>query len=156
MANIFFSCTTPASTGVVCAADANPHTVVQVTAPTNQQVRIDKVTLGFRGTTVTNSPIVVEMVRQTTAGSGGSSRTMQKLNQASETIQSTGLSGPSTEPTLSGEPMESWTIHPQLNGGFVLPLSREYIISGGGRVGIRIIDPQSNGCTVNGSLICEE
>lgn len=155
MANLDFSISTPDTTGVVLPADTNPHTVLQVLAPANHRVKLKKFSLGFRGTTVTNAPLTVQLVKQSTAGAGGSSVTPRNVNAVAETVQSTAISGPTTEPTLT-EVWESWTIHPQLNGGFQLPMCEEYIVPGSGRVALRVIDPGGNGNTCHATMVFEE
>src|SRR5258708_26872006 len=99
MANLDFTVVTPAG-GVSLAADANPHTVLQILAPANQRVRVRRVEIGFKGTTVTNSPLQVRILRQSTAGTGGTSNAPVNTNAVAETIQSSALRGVfSAEPT---------------------------------------------------------
>lgn len=154
MANVDFTVATPAG-GVSTAADSNYHTILQILAPTNQRVKIRRINLGFQGQTVTNSPIDWELVHQSTAGSGGSSVTPIKTNGAGETVQTTAISGPSSEPTLTDRITDD-TIHPQGSGGMALPLSEEIICVGGARIGLRIKDPGSVGTICRAWMFCEE
>ena len=76
------------------------RTVLQLKAPTNQRVAIWEVSVSFKGTNAAQTPIKVEFVQQTTAGSGGVSASLTKDDPSSpDTVQSTALQALTTEPT---------------------------------------------------------
>src|SRR3954469_12978135 len=46
-------------------------TVLQIKAPANQREYIEKIDLSFKGSSVTDAPPLVRILRQTSAGTGG-------------------------------------------------------------------------------------
>lgn len=154
-ANVDFTVSTT-SAGVVGTADSNPHSILQIAAPSNQRVRLRSFEIGFRGTTVTGSPLILRILRQSTAGTGGTSVTPTNTNSIAETIQTTALRGAfSAEPT-AGAVIWNCTCHPQLSSGKALTFSQEWICPGGGRLGLDVTDPSSTGFTANATFYCEE
>lgn len=155
MANLPFTVST-GTAGVVTTADSTIHTVLQLLAPANQQVRVRSFEIGFRGTSVTGSPLVVVISHQSTAGTGGTSVTPTKTGPGSETVQTTALKG-----AFSAEPTQTdiiWdvTCHPQLSTGKSISFSQEWIVLGGARLAIGVLDPSSTGGTANATFYCEE
>jgi hypothetical protein len=87
-------------------------TLLQILAGTPRVV-IKSITIGFAGITTTDLPIFVEILTQSTAGSGSSSVTPAKLNaNDDETLGVTAIKGPTSEPT-AGTVLFSRNIHPQ-------------------------------------------
>lgn len=134
MAGIKFS-VKPAA--VVACVASTADTIIQLTAPANQRVIVDTIVVSFNGITAADPPILVQVLLQTDVGSGGTSVTPVKSEQSlSETIQSTCVSGPTTEPTGTTV-YHSEHIHEQ--GGVVLAIPRRSIvIKGGERLGVRM------------------
>jgi hypothetical protein len=121
-----------ANSGSQALAAATAETVLQLVAPTNQRLRIQ----GFSITVAGTSPVdlTVRVVRQTTAGTSGTTVTPIQLEPgAAETIQTTAATNFSVEPT-STDVLE----YKRLQGSFekIYPLGQELIIAGGGRIGI--------------------
>jgi hypothetical protein len=155
MANLAFTVST-GTAGVVTTADATIHTVAQILAPANQQVKMRSFEIGFRGTTVTGTPLVVVVTHQSTAGTGGTSVTPTKTSPGSETIQTTALRGAFTAEPTQTDIIWDVTCHPQLSTGKSLTFSQEWICVGGGRLAVGVLDPSSTGCTANCTMYCEE
>jgi hypothetical protein len=113
-------------------------TLLQVLAPTNQRLLAKEISISFDGTLNTNAPIIVEVLRQSTAGTAGTVHTLVKLNSAAETIQTTALRNISgTQPTDTAEVMGE-NVHPQ--GGFTWQsrFGDDIEIAGGTRLGIAV------------------
>lgn len=155
MANLAFTITTPAG-GVTNAADANPHTVLQAIAPANHRVLVRSFEIGFRGVVVTGTPIELAVLYQSTAGTGGTSVTPRNTNAVAETIQTTALRGAfSAEPT-AGNIIWEGSCQPQLASGKAFTFSQEFVIPGGGRLGLRVTDSSSAGSVCFATFYCEE
>jgi hypothetical protein len=131
MAGNFGSLTTSADIASTTAA----KTILQLVAPANQGLRVQAFGLGFKGVTVTDTPIVVEIVRQTTAGTM-TSRTPLKRGVSGTTIQATGNENATAEPTTT-DILWSNAIHPQAAIEVSL-VGREIMMDGGTRIGIRV------------------
>lgn len=130
-------------------------TVLQLTAGAQVQPRIVQATISFDGSTAT-APVRVDMLRQTSAGSGGSSFTPLLWNPDDGAAVSTVLTGLTGEPTAS-DVLDTFLV-PANNGLYVLqyPLLREPKIGKSGRIGWRVVTPASvtPNCTI--SVIWEE
>lgn len=123
---------------------ATTRTLLQVLAPTNHRVKLTKLSVTCEGVVVTDTPILIELLRQTTAG------TMTAITErvidppgADETPQTVGThSATSTEPT-AGDILDEWFVHPQSGFAIVFPLNQQPAIPGGGRLAIRATAPQA-------------
>lgn len=137
---------------VSCTA-ATVKTVAQVKAPTNQRVVIREISISFQGTTNTDAPALVQLLRQTTAGTMTAGTPVAVDDDNTETIQSTTQYNATVEPT-AGNILAEWYVHQQT--GIIVPLStiKPICIKGGGRIGLRV----TAGATVSsaGYLECEE
>lgn len=112
-------------------------TLLQLVAPANQRLRVKEISVSFKGVVNTDAPILVQVLRQTTAGTM-TALTPQKMNENDgETLQATAQHTASSEPTGSTEVMGE-EVHPQ--GGFLwqAPFGGELIVKGGNRVGIAV------------------
>lgn len=155
MAELPFAVETPGA-GVAVAADGNPHTVLQVVAPANQRLVLDSVDVGGKGTVVTDGPIRVRILRQTTAGTMTALTPVKLDDSLAETIQSTAQHTATAEPTASDVIWEG-TFHPQSSTGKSWPYGKEPKIKGGGRLGMEITLPGSGSSnTVVGSMHLRE
>lgn len=149
MAAVIFS----ANTAEVALSAATAKTVLQVTAPTNQRVKVLRVGIFFDGTSPTAEPVQVRVLRQTTAGTMTSLTPVKTDGSLSETIQSTAQHTASAEPT-AGNVLEALEIHPQGGREIIYPFGQEPIIQGGGRLGIELTAPAVVNCRTY--MICEE
>jgi hypothetical protein len=120
-------------------------TLIQLAAPANQRVKVAAVRLACEGTVTTDPPVMVQYLRQTSAGSstGTGAPAPVKLDaDLSESIQTTATTGPTSgawttsEPT-AGDVLYQDAIHPQgrIPEVWILP---EIWIPAGGRLGIRV------------------
>lgn len=148
MAGIYLS----AETNEIALTAATAKTVLQIVAPSNHRLKLTRWGVFFDGATPSAEPVVVELIRQTTAG------TMTTLTPVvevpiTETIQSTAYHTATGEPT-AGDVLRRREVHPQAGYEYIFPLGQELHIPGGGRLGIRITSPAA--VNAIGSLGWEE
>jgi hypothetical protein len=117
-------------------------TLLQLVAPTNQRVAVREISISFNGVSNTSTPILVEVVRQTSAGTITNVTTLRKTDPdiSAETIQTTCKDTATVEPTDGGDVPIAEQVHPQTGflwqpGGMGID---ELIIPGGGRLGVRV------------------
>jgi len=136
---------TPGAEVALSAAVAK--TVLQILAPTNQRVRILAFGIFFDGSVPNAEPVVVKLVRQTTAGSGMATVTMVKTGPVagSETLQTQGFHTATSEPTTT-DILDIFEIHPQAGVEKLFPLGREIVIAGGTRLGLVVTSPSALNC----------
>jgi hypothetical protein len=117
-------------------AAAATETLIQVVTGSTREARIKEWSVSFNGVDSTDEPILVELLRQTTAGTS-SALTMVKNNPSDPAIIATALQDFSAEPT-AGDVLWSEYITPA--GGFdrvQLPLGEEIVVAVSSRIGLR-------------------
>lgn len=121
-------------------------TVLQITAPTNQRVRIVGFGVFFDGAVPNSEPVIVKLVRQSNAGTM-SALTLVKTGPVagSETLQTTGSHTATVEPTTT-DTVDVFEVHPQAGIEKLFPLGRELVIAGGARLGLVITAPSAVNC----------
>lgn len=142
-------CTPQITTGTAA------KTIVQFLAATNHRALLRRCCIAFEGVSTTGTPILVEFVIQTSAGTGGTSLTLRKLNSGdAETIQTTALYGP-TGATWTAEPSDSSDVrfhtfvHPQRSKELILPGDFFSIVTAV-RFGVRVTADAAVDCVVSG------
>lgn len=129
-----------AQTAEIVLTAATAKTVLQLVAAANHRVLIDEFGVSFDGVSPTAEPVLVEVLRQTTAGTM-SALTPTKNNSADdETIQTTAQHTASAEPT-AGDVLWRQEIHPQTGWKEFRPLGKEWVVPGGTRLGVRCTAP---------------
>lgn len=126
------------------AFTAATKTILQLIAAANVRLRIERVTIGFKGIVATEVPVGCELLRQTSAGTM-SAATVEKQNESDdETLQVTAQHTATSEPAAStikrAEP-----IHPQTSREWVFPPGRDLFVKGGERLGFRLNSPAQSG-----------
>lgn len=115
-------------------------TLAQLIAATNQRVKVERIRVSGKGTLNTDAPVLIEVLKQTTAGTS-SALTLTKIDDnAAETLQVTALQTFTVEPT-AGNIKAAQAVHPQSSYDFVFPPGRELWIKGGERLGVRANTP---------------
>jgi len=150
MANTIFS-VQPANK-IACYNSDSDKTVLTVTAPTNWQVKLLGFSISFDGTSVVEKPVEVRLYRLT-ADIVGTPVAPVALGNIQETVQTSGNSDATAEPTL-GTLLESYDIHPQAGYEVKYPKGEEIIIPPDGMVGITVLAAAGVNCRVK--MICEE
>jgi len=129
--NRFKAVTSQISTGT------SAKTLLQIVAATNQKVKIDEISVSFDGVSNTATPIKVDVLRQTTAGTMTSLTGVKDPDDWDETMQTTFQHTATAEPT-AGSVLMSEHVHPQQGYTWQAPFGREIHIGGGDRLGIRV------------------
>lgn len=130
------------------------RTIVQVIPASGVPVRVTEVGVSFNGVTTTDVPVLVEIVRQSSAGTASALTIVTETESSSKTCQATARKGfSSTEPT-TGDVVRSWYVTPT-GGLFVMqfPLGRE-IDALSNRIALRVTAPQAE--TVTAYISFEE
>lgn len=110
-------------------------TVLQVVAASNHRIKISGWGVAFKGTSPTDTPVRVRLLRQTTAGTMSSATVVKNNDADDETLQVTAQYNATAEPT-AGDVIKTIEVHPQAGYAEILPFGQEIIVKGGGRLGI--------------------
>lgn len=128
------------NSGAVTLSAATEKTALQIIAASNHRVLIRNIIISFLGTSNSAVPVAVEIARETSGGSGGSSESAVKNGDFGETIQTTAYKDAST-PGTKGDVLIKEALHPQLNKDKGFAITREIIVPGGTRLGVRLTAP---------------
>ncbi len=130
-------------------------TLIQLLAATNVKVRVKEISLSFNGTSNTATPILCEVVRQTSAGTLTNTTTLRAWDDdLVETLQTTCKDTATAEPTDSGAVPVAEYIHPQQGWTWQARWSDEILTKGAGRLGVRVTAAASVSAAVR--AMCEE
>lgn len=101
-------------TAEIALVAATAKTVLQITAAANRKVKVASWGISFDGIVVTEEPVLVELIRSTTAGTGSASPpTGTKLDDdEAGSIGYTAAHNFTAEPTM-GDIVDAITVHPQ-------------------------------------------
>jgi hypothetical protein len=137
------------------ATTTDKTTVLQIVAAANHRVLVHEISIGFKGTTNTDAPILVQVLRQSDAGTGGDALTLAKADEsADETLQSTALKDiDDAEPTGATAVMTE-EVHPQGGYTWQAPFGRPILVKGGTRLGIAVTAGVTVSCVAR--MVCEE
>lgn len=94
--------------------------------------------VSFEGTSNTATPIRVDVLRQTGAGTMTALTLRKRNTNDDETLQTTAQHTATVEPTDGGDVPYTELVHPQTGFSWMAPFGAEYIVPGGGRVGLRV------------------
>ncbi len=125
-------------------AAATAETVIQLVAPANHLLKLKGWSISFDGVVVTAEPIIVELYRQTSAGTSSALTPLKVNDSLAETLQATARDKFTAEPTL-GDLMDVFEVHPQ-QGWKEVDADYLYMIAGGARLGIRATAPAAVNC----------
>lgn len=147
-----------AATADAVATGTAVKTILQVAAAAQERLVIDELSITFDGTTATATPVLVQLVAQSTAGTGGTTVTPTEPDQASGTATVTALKGPAgtwtAEPT-TGDVLREWRVPP--TSGLVLqfPLGKQPRSAVGGRLAIRVTAAATVNATAALAGLCD-
>lgn len=120
------------------ATTTSTKTVLQLKTASNHAAILKEAGISFQGVTNSAAPIKVELLRQSTAGTAGTTPTQGKHNpDDSETIQTVAKSNFSSEPT-AGTVLHTFYIHPQSGQIYPLPILAPLKIPGNTYFGMRV------------------
>lgn len=130
-------------------------TVLQLVAASNHRDKVKEISVSFKGTSGSATPVLVQVLRQSDAGTGGDALTPKKFNEGDdETLQTTALKDiDGGEPTGTDEVMGE-EVHPQGGWTWQAPFGGEIIVKGGTRLGIAVTAAESQ--TVKARMVFEE
>lgn len=145
-----------ARTGPVSLSTNVTKTLLQLLAPPNQGVAWKRASVSFEGVTATDKPVIVQILKQTDAGTGGNSVTETVLTApkgTAPTPQATALAGlwATTEPTASDIVFEKY-VHPQSGFEYVWQQAEDEWPYFNERYAMRVITPTGNATT---NAICD-
>ena len=128
-------------------------TVLQLVAAANHRVKVKGISVFFKGTSNTDTPVKIRLLRQADAGTSSAATPVKNSDSDDETLQTTGRHSATVEPT-AGDVLQMWEVHPQTGLVFFFPLGEEVIVKGSGRLGIECTAAQ--GQTVAANFYGEE
>lgn len=126
---------TAENSAAVALAAATVKTAIQLNAPAQQRLKIQRVGIFFDGASPTAVPVVVRLIVATTAGTNTALTLNKLVSSDSETIQTTAGENASAEPTKTTL-LDQWLVHPQMGLDLTYAFGQEKIIVGGGRVAL--------------------
>jgi len=143
MARNRFSQTTSVEVALVAAT---AKTVLQIVAPAAQRDAISEATISFDGISNTAEPVVVRVVRQTTAGTSTARAPLRLDDDIATALASTGGENFSAEPTDT-DILATMEVHPQAGVIYQVPIpDGEFVIGAGDRLGIKATAPAAVNC----------
>ena len=149
MARFFVSASTPE----VALVSGTAKTVLQIGTPSNQRDPIIRWGVFFDGQSVSDEPVQVRLLRQTSSGTMTTLAVRALDGSLSETPQTIAQYNASAEPTPSNV-LDVVEVHPQTGYEMIYPLMQEPIIGGGDRVGIECT--ASAAVNVRAKIVAEE
>ena len=136
-------------------ASAATETLVQVVTGATAKARIKEWGVSFDGVDATKTPIRVDLLRQTTAGTSAA-LTLVKNDPDDVAALASALQDFSAEPT-PGDIL--WTEYVTPAGGFdrvQLPLGEEIVMQESERIGLRVVVPTGSNCNATAYIRFEE
>lgn len=149
MARMFVSATAPE----VALVSGTAKTVLQMGTPSNLRAPIIRWGVFFDGQSVTDEPVQVRLLRQTSSGTMTTLAVRKLDGSLSESPQTIAQYDASAEPT-AGDVLDGKEVHPQTGYEMIYPLMQEPIVQGGGRVGIECT--ASSSVNVRSIMVLEE
>lgn len=129
-------------TDEIALTAATAKTVLQLIAASGHRVTVLGWGVFFDGTSASAEPVQVDVLRQTSAGTGGDALTLQKFDDSiADSLATTALDDiDGSEPTGSTI-LDMAEVHPQASYEVMYPFGQEIIIGAGDRLGIRCTAP---------------
>ena len=120
----------------VAVAAGVAETILQLVASANQRDVLTGYNMNGEGVSNTETPGLWDLMRQTTAGTSAAGTVTQEDDSIAETLLTTSRITFTVEPT-AGDLARLHTVHPQTSLYVKEQFSREKIIGGGDRMGLR-------------------
>lgn len=119
------------------ATGTSAKTLMQIVAASNHRVLAKEIGVAFQGTSNSAAPILVEVLRQSDAGTMSALTPVKANDSDDETLEVTAQHTATAEPT-PGDVIFKQYVHPQSGFYWQAPFGGEQAIKGGGRLGIRV------------------
>ena len=115
---------------------ATPKTLLQLVAPATRKLALKEIHVGFNSTTTTDAPVLVELLRQTSAGTMTAATPAPDDSSDPAALASAARTA-TAEPT-AGTVLRTWRISP-VGGGLLIqfPLGDEPVVNVSERIGLR-------------------
>ncbi len=129
--------------GPFAVAAGATKTLMQLEAPANQGVAWLRASVSFDGVTPADKPVEVQILKQSTAGTGGTAATEVLVTGPGAVVTPQGivLTGEfSAEPT-EGDVIDGKAVHMQSGYEWVMQEGQDEIVYANGRVAVRVILP---------------
>lgn len=137
---------------------STPKTFILLTAPSNQRVKVKGIEIFGKGTSNTDTPVKVELLKAAsiTGGTPGTAPvTAPTDGDLAETIQTAATGNYSAEPTFNSSSVpRTWEVHPQTGIVVYFPMHDEIVLKGGTVLALRLTANQTETMSIN--LLCEE
>lgn len=133
-------------------AAATAETIIQGVASASKSVRLVRWGISFNGVSVTDAPVLVELLRLTSAGTS-SAFTPVKLDPASDAPLMTARTSHTAEPT-AGDVIEKHYVSPTSLLVMQYAFDERVTVAPSGRLGIRVL--AANAVNASAFLIFEE
>lgn len=117
---------------------ATPKTMLQLVAPADQRVKVKAWGIFCKGTVTTNTPLLVQLIRQTGAGTSSANTPAKKNEGIADGPRSTARDTFTVEPASDDEIVKTVDVHPQSGFNEYFPLGGELIVPSNGRLGIKV------------------
>lgn len=132
------------NSGAVSLTAATLKSILQIATPSTTRAKLVSFSISFNSVTSSDAPAVVDLLRQTTAGTGGTSATVAPLDPDAPAAQSTGLYNISSAEPTAGNVLWSGYVTP-VGGLFVLNFAEgeEPILDISSRIGLRVNSPSA-------------
>jgi hypothetical protein len=130
------------NSGAVSLSASTAKTVLQLATPSTTRAKVVGFSVSFNSVTTSDAPAVVDLLRQTTAGTGGTSATLAALDPDAPASLSTGLYDISSAEPTGGNVLWTGYVTP-VGGLFVFNFAdgEEPVLDVSNRIGIRINSP---------------
>lgn len=129
------------------ATGTSLKTILQAVAAANHALAVHEIAISFAGTSNTAAPILVEVVRQSDAGTSSAATPVKDPDDSAETLQVTGRKTITSEPT-TGDVLEAYYVHPQTGYTWQAQFAKHIKVGGGDRLGVRVTAAADVNCTV--------
>ena len=112
-------------------------TLIHLLAAAQHRIKIKGWGVFCKGIVTTDAPLLVQLIRQSTAGTMSALTLVKKDTSVAETLQTTATHTATVEPGVTNI-LKSIDVHPQSGFSEFFPLGSELIVVGGGRMGIAV------------------
>lgn len=112
-------------------------TLLQLIAAANHAIEIVEISYSGHGVNNTHQPHLIELVRQTTAGTMTALTTVKADDSVADSLDTTAQHTATAEPT-AGDVLRAWTVHPQTGMIYQLHDLAPIVVGAGDRVGLRV------------------
>lgn len=112
-------------------------TILQLVAAANHRLHVNTLSISFKGTSPTDAPVLVEICRQTGAGTSSANTPVKECSADTETLQVTARDAFLAEPA-SSTVLWSEEVHPQSGLHVIQRALNDIPVVGGERLGVRV------------------